>query len=330
VSAIPAEPNTEPLAESAAGHLVAHVPRARAGDLAAEALEALRGEAYTDVDAVYVVDPLGRLVGVVPLTSLLVSRDDRPLAELMQAETPRVRPEADQEHVATVAVQHELTAVPVTSEDDVLLGVVPARTLIDVLRREHEEDIHRLAGFAGGGEQARAALTESPLRRLRHRLPWLLVGLGGSAVATAVVAGFETALEEKVAIAFFVPAIVYLADAIGTQTEAIAVRSLSLGSLRLSHMLGREVATGALIGLALGTVALVGVGLAFGDFRLGLAVGTAILAAGTIATSIGLALPVGLQRLGFDPALGSGPVATVIQDVLSLLAYFVTAQILLV
>jgi magnesium transporter len=320
----------EPLAETAASHLVAHVPRARLDDLASETLTALRGEAYTDVEAVYVVDPVGRLRGLVPLTELLVSRDDRPLGELMQAETPSVRFDADQEHVATVAVENGLTAVPVTDDDGVLLGVVPARALVDVLRREHEEDIHRLAGMVGGSQHAREALTEPALRRLRHRLPWLLVGLAGSMVATAVVASFEGTLEKRVAIAFFVPAIVYLADAIGTQTEAVVVRGLSLGRLRLGRMLWREVSAGILIGVVLGTVSIVGVALAFGDVRLGVAVGLAILVAGTIATSIGLLFPWALQQLGFDPAYGSGPVATVVQDILSLLAYFTTAQLLLV
>ncbi|MFN0154061.1 MAG: magnesium transporter [Gaiella sp.] len=320
----------EPLAESAAAHLVTNVPRASADELVAATLARLRGEAFADLEAVYVVDAAGRLDGLVPLTTLLVAREDRPLRELMEAETPSVPAGADQELVATVAVDHGLTAVPVTDGEGVLLGVVPARALVEVLRREHEEDIHRLAGFTGSSEQARRALTEPPYRRMRHRLPWLLVGLLGSIVATAVVAGFEGALEEKVAIAFFVPGIVYLADAIGTQTEAIAVRSLSLGPLRLRQLLGPEMATGALIGLTLGAIALGGIVVVFGDVRLGLAVGVAIIAAGTIATSVGLLLPAVLQRLGFDPAFGSGPVATVIQDVLSLLAYFLTAELLLV
>jgi magnesium transporter len=319
----------EPLAETAGTHLVRHVPRGRADDRVEETLAALRGEAYSDVDAVYVVDSVGRLRGLVTLPTLLAAREDRPLSELMEAETPRAHIGDDQERVATLAVEYALTSVPVTGDDEVLLGVVPARALLDVLRREHEEDIHRLAGFTGGSQQARDALTESPLRRLRHRLPWLIVGLAGSMIATLVVASFEGALEKRVAIAFFVPAIVYLADAIGTQTEAIAVRSLSLGPFRIGRMLWQEMGTGLLIGAVLGSIAVAGVAVAFDDALLGLTVGIAILVAGTLATSIGLLLPWLLERLGFDPAFGSGPVATVIQDVLSLLAYFVTAQILL-
>jgi magnesium transporter len=146
--------------------------------------------------------------------------------------------------------------------------------------------------------------------------------------ATAVVASFERSLEETVAIAFFVPGIVYLADAIGTQTEAVAVRGLSLGPVAVRRLLAAELTAGLLIGLALGLVALASVTIAFDDGRLALAVGIAIFVAGGLSTTIGLLFPLMLDRLGSDPAFGSGPVATIVQDVLSLLAYFVTAELL--
>jgi magnesium transporter len=100
---------------------------------------------------------------------------------------------------------------------------MPAQALLQVLRREHVEDLHVLAGIKREASQARHAIEDPPLRRMRHRLPWLLVGLAGSAIATAAMAGFEATFSRQLAVAFFVPGIVYLADAIGTQSEAIAV-----------------------------------------------------------------------------------------------------------
>jgi magnesium transporter len=167
------------------------------------------------------------------------------------------------------------------------------------------------------------------MRQARHRLPWLLVGLVGSMVAAVVVSRFERVLRRELAVAYFVPAIVYLADAIGTQTEAIVVRGLSLSRLSLRHLLAGEVSTGLLIGLVLAILALPMVALAFGDVRLAIAVAAAILAAGTVATTIGLLLPWLMQRLGSDPALGSGPLATIIQDVLSLVIYFAIVSVVM-
>lgn len=319
----------EPLGETAGRHLVRQVPRAAATDSVDVVLSRLRGQAFDAVDAVYVVDGEGRLTGVAELAKLLAADSAATVGSAMLQSPPTVTVDTDQERVATIARRCRLAAVPVVDAEGRLLGVVPSLAIIDVLRREHVEDLHRLAGIVRENDHARDALQEPSVRRLRHRLPWLLVGLGGSVVATALVARFEDALNERVAIAFFIPAIVYLADAIGTQTETITVRGLSHGLLPFGRILRGEIGAGLLIGLVLGALAVPAVLLGFGDLRLALAVGIAILIAGTIATSVGLIFPWVLTRFGADPAFGSGPVATIIQDVLSLLTYFLVAKALL-
>jgi magnesium transporter len=118
-----------------------------------------------------------------------------------------------------------------------------------------------------------------------------------------------------------VPGIVYLADAIGTQSEAVAVRGLSLTRTGIRHLLAGELRTGMAIGATLGLIAFLPVWVTFGEFRLAAAVAIAIFAAGAMAAALGLLLPWLLARLGGDPAMGSGPLATVIQDILSLVVY---------
>jgi magnesium transporter len=199
---------------------------------------------------------------------------------------------------------------------------MPSQALLQVLRREHVEDLHRLAGVRRETAQARHAIEDPPLRRARHRLPWLLVGLAGGAIATAAMAGFHATIERTVAVAFFVPGLVYLADAIGTQSEAIAVRGLSLTRSGIAHLLAGELRTGMAIGVTLGLIAFLPVLLAFGDARLAGAVSISIFVAGSVAAAIGIGLPWLLAQRGLDPAYGSGPVATVIQDILSILVYF--------
>jgi magnesium transporter len=143
----------------------------------------------------------------------------------------------------------------------------------------------------------------------------------GSELATLAMTAFERTLEAQIAVAFFVPGIVYLADAIGTQSEAIAVRGLSLTRAGIGHLLAGEMRTGLLIGAALALVAWPLVWFAFGDARLAVAVAFAIFAAGGVASLIGFALPWALARIDVDPAYGSGPVATIGQDILSLMVY---------
>jgi magnesium transporter len=124
------------------------------------------------------------------------------------------------------------------------------------------------------------------------------------------------------AVAFFMPALVYLADAIGTQSETIAVRGLSLSHMSLRQLFAVEVRTGLLLGTVLSAIAFPLIVAAFGNLRLAAAVALALTLASTIASTLGLAMPALLQRLGADPAYGSGPIANIVQDVLTLAIYF--------
>lgn len=315
-------PPTASPRETSADHVGPHAVVAWRGDSAGTLRERLRREARTGWDLVCIVDEHEHLLGTLTPQALLALPDDVALDRAARRDTPQVPPGTDQERMASVALQHGVAALPVVDATGRLLGVVGPTALMDILRREHVEDLHRLAGITRETERARQAIEAPPLRRVRHRLPWLVVGLVGSMAATWVVARFESALAARPALAFFVPGLVYLADAIGTQSEAIAVRGLSLAHGGLGHLIGGELRTGLLIGLVLMALAFPMVWLAFGDARLAGAVTLALGAASLVASVLGLMLPWLLGRLGTDPAYGSGPLATIVQDVLSLLIYF--------
>jgi magnesium transporter len=317
------------LLDSAGRHLVRHLATARADERVADVLDRMRGARLDYAGTVYVLDPRGRLVGQSQLPALLASAPDRPMRELMAAVPAVVTPETDQEEAATIAVRHRVAAVPVVDAEGLLLGILPPEALMEVLRAEHLEDLHHIAGVRRHEVMARQAIEGPPLRRARDRLPWLLIGLAGSALVTVVMAMFTSTLESTVAIAFFVPGIVYMADAIGTQTEAAAVRGLSLTHEPLRQLVWGELRTGVLMGLILAAIALPGVWLAVGELPLAIAVAGALLSAGAVATTVGLLLPWLLTRFGRDPAYGSGPVATVIQDLLSILIYLTIASLVL-
>jgi magnesium transporter len=160
------------------------------------------------------------------------------------------------------------------------------------------------------------------------RLPWLIVGTMGCMLATALMATFESTLRTDLAVAFFIPGIVYLADAIGTQSEAIAVRGLSFSNTPIPQLLKGELKTGLYLGMALALIVFPFIWLTF-SASLAFAVSVALICASSIATSIGLLLPSILSRLGKDPAYGSGPVATIVQDLLSLLIYLSVISLLI-
>jgi magnesium transporter len=308
--------------EPVSRHLVAAVARARPDERVAAVRARLAHDKPVSLELVLVVGADGRLRGVVPIARIFSAGAEAPVSEAMERNFPCVTADTDQERAASLALHHGVDALPVVDAAGRPLGVMPSQALLQVLRREHVEDLHRLAGIQREASQARHAIEDPPLRRMRHRLPWLLVGLAGSAVATAAMASFEATLRASLTVAFFVPGIVYLADAIGTQSEAIAVRRLSLTRAGIVHLLAGELRTGMLLGAVLGLASLVPIWLVFGDLRLA----AAILFAGSIAAVLGLLLPWWIARSGRDPAFGSGPLATVIQDILSLLVYFAVVR----
>lgn len=311
-----------PIAHTAGFHTLRDLPIGHAGEKVADLLQRLRQRRYDVIDPIFVCDADRRPMGSTSLSEILTANPSEPLDRLLHRDVPLAPESMDQEHAAALARLHQLTALAVVDGEGRLTGCLPSAALIAIVSHEHAEDISRLAGIVHQVNHARIAAEAPPWRRLRDRLPWLIVGLLGSMVATTVMAQFEHLLARELAVAFFIPAIVYLADAIGTQTEAVAVRALSMPHGPLARMLGGEMATGALIGGVLGALAWIAVFVAFRDMRLAWAVAIAVLVAGSVATTCGLLLPWLLARFGMDPAFGSGPVATVIQDVLSLLIYF--------
>jgi magnesium transporter len=308
--------------ETAARRVEPQSVRARSSDTARAVRQQIAQQGHADWELVCVIGDDGRLLGTLTAAELLALADDASIGGAVKPGGPRVAAYTDQEKMASIALHHGVAAMPVVDPDGRLVGVVASTTMMDILRREHVEDLHRLAGITTESADARQALEEAPLRRVRHRLPWLVVGLGGSMVATFIVARFESVLTAKPELAFFVPGLVYLADAIGTQSEAVAVRGLSLSHVGIGRLIGNELRTGLLIGMVLALLAFPMIWLVFGEPRLAAAVTLALAGASVVASTLGLLLPWLLARTGSDPAYGSGPLATIVQDVLSLLIYF--------
>lgn len=280
----------------------------------------MRGRRFDSAAAVAVLDD-GRLVGVATIEQMLAAPEGARLREVMDSSPPVVTPDTDQEHAAWQAVQRGEPGLAVVDEDGRFCGLISPQQLLGVLLAEHDEDLARLGGFLSDVEYARSTSVESVGRRLWHRLPWLLIGLLGAMVSAVLMTAFEAQLSADLAVAYFVPGIVYLADAVGTQTETLAIRGLSVG-VGIRRITGREALTGLSVGLLLGVVMWPLVAVMTGNVALALAVSTAVLGASTVATVVALCLPWLLHRLGKDPAFGSGPLATVVQDLLSILLYF--------
>lgn len=323
-SAGPAAPLAALAFESAASLMTGDVLLVQGGDTIARVRELLTARRYESVSDIVVCED-GRLVGLLRVEDALAAPGDQSVTAFMDPDPPMVMPGVDQEVAAWKAIRHGEGSLAVVDEDGRFLGLIPPRRLLEVLLAEHDEDMARLGGFLRGSAGAREASLEPTPLRLWHRLPWLLLGLAGAIVAAGIVDGFESSLRDQVLLAFFLPGVVYMADAVGTQTEALVIRGLSVG-VRVRDVVPRELATGVMVGALLaGAFFPVGM-LLWGDTDVILAVSTSLFIACSVATLIATMLPWFFSLIGQDPAFGSGPLATVIQDLLSIALYFFVAS----
>ena len=313
--------NPETIRDTAAEHMLTGIPIAHIDTPVDQVIDALRGSVFECADTVFVTDNVGQLLGIVRINDLLADGQVR-IGDIMEPEHEAVRLDADQEQIAALAMRLNMIAVPVVDDNERLIGAVPPEALLRILREEHMEDLQLIAGITAHDGGPRAALDASILNRISRRLPWLVFGLVASSLITVVMVRFEHALAANVAVAFFVPALVYIAGAIGTQAVSVSVRSLSRDDVQILPLLRDELIIGSIIGAALGLLAAGAVLGVFGDRLLATAVGLAVLAGGTMSAVVGFGLPWVFQKLGSDPAMGSGPICTIIQDVASLFIYF--------
>lgn len=312
---------------TAEAHLCRNIPVLSPASTAGHVRTELIGKSF-ELASDLAVCEAGRFVGLVTIEKLLAANEDASIDELMDHDPPVVHLSEDQEIATWKAVQHGERSIAVVGDGQHFRGLIPPQRLLAVLLQEHHEDMARLVGVMHSTQDARTPLEESIGRRFIHRLPWLLVGLAGALLTADVIGWFERDLQTNMMLAFFLPTIVYVADAVGTQTETLAIRGLSVG-MPIGGIAWREVITGCAIGVGLALVAGPVMLWRWGAADIALIVALAMVAACGVATGVALVLPWMISRLGADPAYGSGPLATVLQDLLSIVIYLSIAAVAL-
>ncbi|MCC7197314.1 magnesium transporter [Candidatus Peregrinibacteria bacterium] len=317
--------------ESAHSHMVKLVSTASLHETVGDVLLRLQDpkSQYECVDYTYVLRADGVLDGVVSIKQLLNSKSGVKISKLMTRKLMVVHQHSDQEHVANVALNGNIKCVPVVDKHHHLLGVVPSDIILSILKWEHTEDMLRLSGIHGGGTTYRDISHVSSFKMGLLRIPSILVGLVGGMLATSVVNYYEVSLEKNLILAFFIPLIVYMNDAVGTQTETILVRLLGTEKVSIWKYFLRELGTGFFMGLVVGFLAFSITLVWHNEAILAATIGLSLLIGVTSATVTAIAVPYTLFLLKKDPAISGGPFTTVLQDIFSLMIYFTVASLIL-
>jgi magnesium transporter len=316
--------------DTAGGRMTTDYAWVREEMTVAEAMEALRREAQEveTIYSIYVIDEQGRLRGMVSLKVLVLAEPTRKIRDIMLREVISVPADMDQEKVAREYIaKYDYLALPVVDRDNELLGIITVDDMIDVLREENTEDMHRF-GAAGDQEDY---LKMNIFHLARKRFIWLFFLVVASFFSVMVMGTYSEVLGSVIALAFFIPLLMNSAGNAGTQAATVAVRGLATGELKIGdiwRVCRKELLIGVTVGVALGLLGLLRAFLLDKSAALGLTVGITMVAAVVVSTTIGGALPFIFKRLGFDPALMSGPLLTTIVDISTLAIYFELARLI--
>ena len=272
------------------------------------------------------VDPRLHPIGNVTLGKIMRSKREVLLASIVEDVFQIIPADQDEGDVAYAFNQYHLISAPVVDGEGRLIGLITIDDAMAVLDDEHEEDIMRLAGVGEG------SLSDRVIETTKQRMPWLAVNLITSIAASMVIAQFEMAITQIVALAVLMPIVASMGGNAGTQSLTVAVRAIAtkdLTSANVWRVLRREVLVGLVNGLIFAIVmAVVGI-IWFGSPMLGAVIAAAMVVNMVVAGFAGTVIPVLLERWGIDPALASGAFVTTVTDIVGFFAFLGLAAMIL-
>jgi magnesium transporter len=277
----------------------------------------LQSEEIEEFYTVYVVDHTDVLQGIVSLKDIIKAKANAKIADLVNIDFVYVKADVDQEEVADLISQYNLTSIPVVDVNMRLLGRVTFDDVIDVMEKESTEDILKFSGVSEDEE-----LSGNWIEAVKSRLPWLILNLGTAFLASSVIRYFEPTVTKIVVLAGYMTIIAGMGGNAATQALAVTVRRITLSDLT-DHQAYRTVTKELTVGLINGAVngLIVFLFAYFYDDNLLLGVVIFIAMTGNllIAGITGAGIPLLLKRVGIDPAVASSIIITTFTDVFGFL-----------
>lgn len=297
-----------------------------------EALKKIRQD-YDEKETInicYVVDNKRKLIGKVTLKDLVVNNEDKLIKDIMNDDIKSVNTLMDQEEVAKIIQDYDITAVPVVDSENKLVGIITIDDVIDIIEEEATEDIEKMAAIT---PTEKSYLKLSIFDIWKSRIPWLLLLMISATFTGKIIQHYESALATCVILTSFIPMLMDSGGNAGGQASVTIIRALSLNDVEFSDILKviwKEFRASILIGITLSIANFLK--LMFIDrvtIDVALVVCSTLILVVIIAKIIGCTLPIFAKKIGFDPAVMASPFITTIVDAVSLFIYFQIAVNLL-
>ena len=270
-------------------------------------------------DNLFVVTRKDNYIGLLPLTSLLVSDPNTLISEVMDTEREAIPADLDETDVANLFERNDWVSAPVVNHEGRLVGRITIDDVVDVIREEVDHSLMLMAGLDEDED------TFAPvLKTARRRAVWLGINLLTALLASMVIGLFQDTIEQVVALAILMPIVASMGGIAGSQALTLVIRGQALGHVEQSnigYLLNREIIVGVLNGLLWATVVASIASWWFSDFTIGLIIAIAMVINLVVAAIFGTSLPVILKAMNIDPALAGGVILTTITDVVGFCAF---------
>ena len=295
------------------------------------------------IDVIYVLGKNGELIDDLRIRDIILASPDKKIEELMDGRVVALNVNDDQEHGSEIFKMNNRVALPVTDDNNILLGIVTIDDMLWVANEEFSEDIQKI----GGTEALNQPYLDMPLLKLiKKRVGWLIILFVGEMLTATAMAYFSDEIKKAVVLSIFVPLIMSSGGNSGSQASTLIIQALAVGDVALSdwwRVMRREIFSGLMLGSVLGLIGLIRVVIwhmlmahgviedLYGPYWLliGFSVGFSLIGVVLWGTLSGSMLPMVLKRLGADPAVSSAPFVATLVDVTGLVIYFSIAYIFL-
>ena len=278
----------------------------------------------------YVIDGQRKLIGVVPLRTLICAADDAKVGDLMQDDVVAVNTLDDQEEVANIFKKFNWMALPVTDKEGRMVGIITVDDIVDVIEQETTEDMALMAAVLPSDDQY---LKTSVISLAKNRIPWLCVLMISGTLSAFVIGQYQSLLDSVVVLSSYMTIITGTGGNAGSQASAMIIRGMALGEIQMRDTLkviGKELAVGLICGTILAAVNMLRMTV-FGrgtSFNIDLAVSLSMGVAVVLAKTIGCILPILAKAVRLDPAMMAGPLISTVVDAVALVVYFSIATVL--
>lgn len=290
-----------------------------------------------NISTIFVTNEKGAYYGAIDLKELIIAREETPLEELIMTSYPYVYGHEDIDDCIEQLKDYSEDLIPVLDNNNGIIGVITAQSIIEVVDEELGEDYAMLAGLT-----AEEDLKEPLSQSMKKRLPWLFVLLGLGILVSSVVGIFEKIVSQLTIIMCFQSLILGMAGNVGTQSLAVTIRVLmdeTLTGNQKFKLVLKEMKIGFTNGLLLGLSSFIIIGLYIyyikglsltGSVAVSGCIGISLLISMIISATVGTLIPLLFKKINIDPAVASGPLITTINDLIAVISYYGLSWLLLI